>query len=146
VRASRGDEQLALCDYQYTVGSGKHQHTHHHTLCVVRSPRAPLPHFFARRQMAFFDFLGKVFGGQDINFDEDPEFSKAYVLQTAGAEPELRRLFDEPVRSAFTRLAPKGVQVEGRGDTFVFHYGRRLKLERFNELVDDAVAMRQTLR
>jgi hypothetical protein len=146
VRAARGDDQLALCDYQYTTGSGKHQATHHHTLCVVRSSRGALPHFFARRQMALFDFLGKVFGGQDINFDEDPEFSKAYVLQTAGAEVELRRLFNEPVRSTFSRLAPKGVQVEGRGDTVVFHYGRRLKPERFGELVDDAVAVRQALR
>ncbi|MBK7860124.1 MAG: hypothetical protein IPJ65_16220 [Archangiaceae bacterium] len=145
IRATRGDQQLAICDYQYTTGSGKHQHTTFQTLCVVRATKAPLPHFFARRQVAFFDFLGKVFGGQDVNFDEDPAFSKAYVLQSQGAEDELRRLFNEPVRSAFTQLAPKGVQVEGRDDLVVLHYGRRLKPERLGELVDDSVSVRQTL-
>ncbi|MBL8954010.1 MAG: hypothetical protein JNK82_24750 [Myxococcaceae bacterium] len=146
IRATRGDDQIAICDYQYTTGSGKHQHTHMQTVCTVRSGRAALPHFFARRQVALFDFLGKVFGGQDINFDEDPEFSKAYVLQTQDNEGELRRLFNEQTRSVFTRLAPKGVQVEGVGGTLVFHFGRRLGPERFGELVDDALAVRQVLR
>lgn len=146
IRASRGDDQLAVCDYQYTTGSGKHQHTHIQTICVVQSRKAPLPHFFARRQVALFDFLGKMFGGQDINFDEDPEFSKAYVLQTATGEEDVRRLFNEQTRSVFTRLAPKGVQVEGSGGTVLFHYGRRLNVDRIAELVDDAVTVRQALR
>lgn len=145
-RATRGEDQLAVCDYQYTVGSGKHQHTHIQTICVVKSGRAPLPHFFARRQVALFDFLGKVFGGQDINFEEDPEFSKAYVLQSSTGEEDVRRLFGEQVRAVFTQLAPKGAQVEGNGGTVLFHYGRRLKVERLNELVEDAVAVRQALR
>ena len=147
VRATRGDDQLAVCDYQYTTGSGKHQQTHQQTLCVVQSGGAPaLPHFFARRQVAFFDFLGKVFGGQDINFDEDPAFSKAYVLQTAVSEDDVRRLFNEQTRSLFTQLAAKAVQVEGRGNTVLFHYGRRLKVEKLGELVEDAVAVRAALR
>ncbi len=146
-RTTRGDDQLAICDYQYTTGSGKHQHTYQQTICVVQpnKPKA-MPHFFARKQMAFFDAVGKLFGGQDINFDEDPEFSKAYVLQTGDSEAELRRLFDERTRSVFTRLGSKGVQVEGLNGTLLFHYGRRLKIERINELVDDALAVQQALR
>ncbi|MFP5254161.1 MAG: hypothetical protein ACLGH4_10255, partial [Actinomycetes bacterium] len=51
------------------------------------------------------------------------------------------RLFDERTRSVFTRLAPKAPQVEGLNGTLLFHYGRRLKVERINELVDDALAV-----
>jgi hypothetical protein len=145
IRATRGDDQLAICDYQYTTGAGKNQQTHHHTICVVQSPRLRVPHFFARRQMAFFDFLGKVFGGQDINFDEDPTFSKAYVLQTGDAEDELRRCFNDRVRGLFSELAKKNPQVEGREGTVLFHYGRRLKPDRMNELIDDTLSIRQVL-
>ena len=93
IRATRGEDQIAICDYQYTTGSGKHQHTHFQTLCAVRSSRAGLPHFFARRQVALFDFLGKVFGGQDINFDEDPELSLIHISRCSAAEtPAMTRL------------------------------------------------------
>jgi|CXWL01.1.fsa_nt_gi hypothetical protein len=146
VRAKRGDDQVAICDYDYSTGSGKNKHVYQYTLCVVHSPRGALPHFFARPQMALFDFLGKLFGGQDINFDEDPEFSKAYVVQTSSAEYALRGLFNERTRSAFTRLAAKGVQVEGVGAIMVFHYGCQLNVERLPELVDDTLALRQVLR
>lgn len=145
VRAKRDDDQLALCDYDYTTGSSK-GHTHQYTLCVVQGRRGAMPHFFARPQMALFDSLGKLFGGQDISFEEAPEFSKAYVLQTLGAEYELRGLFNEQTRAAFTRLAAKGVRVEGVGAMLVFHYGCRLNIERLSELVDDTLAVRQALR
>jgi len=145
MRGNRDDVSVSICDYRYTTGSGKHQQTHNQTVCVLRSPKLRLPHFFARRQVALFDFLGKVFGGQDINFDEDPEFSKAYVLQTAGSEDELRRLFQQPLRSQLTALAPKGVQIEAREDTIVYHLAKRLKPEQISELVDDALAVRRSL-
>ena len=43
---------------------------------------------FVRR--ALFDALGKLFGGQDINFDEDEAFSSAWVLQTTDDEARVR--------------------------------------------------------
>ena len=50
--------------------------------------------------LALFDALGKMFGGQDINFDDDPDFSKAYVLQTNGDEERLRQFMNSKLRSA----------------------------------------------
>lgn len=145
MRGSRDDLSVSICDYKYVTGHGKQSQTHSQTVCVLRSPKLRLPHFFARRQVALFDFLGKVFGGQDINFDEDPAFSKAFVLQTSGSEDELRRLFQQPLRSQLTALAPKGVQLEAREDTVVYHQARRLKPEQLAELVDDALAVRRSL-
>jgi len=146
IRTARDDSSLTLADYRYTTGSGKHQTTHHQTICVVQSPRSLLPHFFLRRQVALFDALGKLFGGQDINFDDDPAFSKAFVLQSIEGDDECRRLFQPEARDAFTALAKKNLQCEGLGDTLLFHLGRQLKPEQFDELVGDAVAVRRALR
>ena len=143
IRVASEEVDVAVCDYEYTTGAGKNRQIHHQTICVVRSPKLSLGHFFLRRQVAVFDFLGKVFGGQDINFDDDPEFSKTYVLQTAHLEDDLRRRFGDSVRRTFVELAPKGVQVEGQGDRILFHYGRRLKTDRFRELVDDTLNVRR---
>ncbi len=146
IRTSREDLSICLADYKYVTGSGKHQQTHRQTICVVRSERLRLPHFFLRRQVALFDALGKMFGGQDVNFEEDPDFSKAFVLQTVDSEDELRRLFDRGARDAFTALSKKGVQCEAMLDTLLLHYGQRLKLERLEELAADAVNVRRALR
>lgn len=138
IRSRQESDELALCDYLYVVGTGKHAHSHTQTVCVVRPARRRLPRFALRRQNAVFDFLGKVFGGQDIDFDTDPEFSKAFVLQTADNESDLRARFDETVRRGLVALAAKGLQCESSGDALVLHYGVSLKPERFAELVDDA--------
>jgi hypothetical protein len=145
IRTNRGDLSISLADYTYVTGSGKNQNTHIQTVCAVQTSGSRLPHFFLRRQVALFDALGKLFGGQDINFVEDPAFSKAYVLQSMEGENEARRLFQDPVRQAFTALAGKNLQCEGREGTLLLHFGTRLKPERLAELADDAVKLRHVL-
>lgn len=139
MRGAKDQAALAVADYKYTTGSGKHSHTHNQTICVVRHPGLRVPHFFLRRQVALFDALGKMFGGQDINFDEDPAFSKAFVLQTNESEQEVRRYFNERARSHFTALAGRQVQVEAVGDTILIHFGKRLDVKDLDALVADAV-------
>lgn len=139
MRGAKDQAAVAVGDYKYTTGSGKHSQVHNQTICVVRHPGLHVPHFFLRRQVALFDALGKMFGGQDINFDEDPTFSKAFVLQTNGDEQELRRYFNERARSHFTALSKRQVQVEGVGDTLLIHFGKRLDVKDLEALVADAV-------
>lgn len=139
MRGARDQASVAVGDYKYTTGSGKHSQVHNQTICVVRHPGLRVPHFFLRRQVALFDALGKMFGGQDINFDEDPAFSKAFVLQTSGQEQELRRYFNDRARSHFTALANRQVQVEGVGDTILIHFGKRLDPKDLEALVADAI-------
>jgi hypothetical protein len=145
IRGERGENQVAICDYQYTTGGGKQSHTWVQTICVVTSAKRVTPHFYLRRQLPFFDFVGKMFGGQDVNFDQDPAFSQAFVLQTVGDEDELRRHFDLQVRSHFVELAAKNLQVEGLNGTLLVHYGTRLKIEQIPGLIDDAQALARTL-
>lgn len=130
---------VSIGDYRYTVGSGKSSRTYNQTVCAVRVPGLDLPHFFARRQLLLFDDLGRLFGGQDLNFDEDPEFSKAYVLQTQGNEARVRQYFNQRARNAFTELARKSPQVEGHGEALLLHFGKRLGVDELDGLVADAV-------
>jgi hypothetical protein len=134
--AQRG-AQLCLADYRYVVGHGKNQSVHFQTICILQSPRLRLPHFFLRRQRALLDFLGKLFGGQDINFDEDPAFSKAFVLQGKD-EALVRGLFDAGLREFCLRFQGSGLQLEAQGDTFLFHEGRKGDPAKSRELVERA--------
>jgi hypothetical protein len=143
MRGSKEPGAVRLCDYQFTTGSGKHQQVHQQTICVLKTPGRQAPHFFVRRQRALFDALGKVFGGQDINFEDDPAFSKAYVLQTSGDEQQLRGFMTPGLREALTRMADRNVVMEVVGDTLVIHHGRRLKPDQLEALVADAVNIRR---
>ncbi|MCC6332434.1 MAG: hypothetical protein IT380_00440 [Myxococcales bacterium] len=139
MRGAKDQVAVAVADYRYTTGRGKNSHTHNQTICMVRVPGLALPHFFARRQVAFFDAIGKMFGGQDVNFEEDQAFSKAYVLQTQSGEETLRRSFNDRARAAFLGLANRNPQVEGVGEVLLLHFSRRLKVDEVDALVADAV-------
>ena len=43
----------------------------------------------------------------------------------------------------FTQLEAKNVQVEAKGDTPMFHYGKRVKIEQTQACIEDALAIRQ---
>lgn len=115
-------DEVRMLDYSYRTGSGKNSHTHTQTLCIIKSKDLSLPHFFIRRENSFFDFLGKLFGGQDINFNEDPTFSKTFVLQ-GESEQAVRELFDSHIRKLFMQFGEQDMQVEARGDTILFNPG-----------------------
>lgn len=133
-----------ICDYQYSTGSGKNRTTHHQTIALLHTPGRRAPHFFMRRQVRFLDAIGKVFGGQDINFEEDPDFSKTWVLQSNGDEALLRRFLSPALREHLNRLAHRNLVVEVNGDLMVIHQSRRLgKHEDIDALLADAVNIRR---
>ncbi len=76
---------VAIFGYEYTVNPGaQHQRQHAHTfrqnVIYFRSPALNLPQF-ALRPENLFDKIGDVFGGQDIDFESHPKFSKSYSLR-----------------------------------------------------------------
>ena len=144
MRGSKETGAVHICDYQYSTGSGKNRTTHHQTIALLHTPGRRAPHFFVRRQARFFDAIGKLFGGQDINFEEDPDFSKKYVLQGAGDEEMLRRFMSPGLRELFTRLADRNLVVEVNGELMLIHQSRRLgKHEDIDALMADAVNIRR---
>lgn len=142
ISARLNDVELVICDLRYITGSGKNRRTNRCSLCLLRTPGRPAPPFFARRQIAIFDGLGRLFGGQDIDFPEDQAFSGAYVLQTSGDEGELRRFMNAGVRGVFVRLKDERLTVENVGDQLLVAHARRLKVHQLDQFLTHAMTLR----
>ncbi len=128
--------EVSMADYHYTVGHGKNSSHYAQTICIIKDPAFNLPNFYVRHENKFFDYLGKLFGGQDINFPEDEKFSSAFVLQ-GKAEDETRHLFNQRVRDAFIKFAGSNAQIEAQGDSLIVHKGSILKPEELSLLLKD---------
>lgn len=115
--------RVILADHQYVTGGGKNQSTHDQTVCVLSSSDLALPHFALRREVAVLDRIGELFGAQDIDFADDPQFSKAFVLKGADEE-RVRELFHLERRQRLLQLLSGRFHLEGTGETLLFHTGR----------------------
>lgn len=125
--ASRGDERFF--GYSYTMGSGRNSSTHVQTVAVFPTSRS-LPRFELKPE-GFFDRIGSVLGGQDIDFEEDPEFSRACRLKGPDEEA-IREAFHAGLRQQL--LSEAGWSLEGDGRWLVLY--RRSKRIRPDQLAD----------
>ena len=126
---------LAIFDYRYTTGSGKHQQTHSQTVVFVESPQLVMPAFTMRAE-GFFDKIGGVLGFQDIDFEEFPTFSGMYVLK--GPNESAIRSFFSPEIIQFFESQPS-VSVEGKNGALVFYQPQvRRKPEELKDLLTSA--------
>lgn len=125
---------MAIFEYRYTTGHGKHQTTHHQSVIYFRSPDLAAPKFELRPEN-FFHKIGQAFGYKDIDFDSHPEFSKSYLLRGED-ESDIRRYFT-PDRLDYFETS-KGQCVEADMDRMVFfRQGKRIKPEQVNDLLKD---------
>lgn len=106
-----GDTDIILIDYRYCTGSGKHKQTHDQTVIILPDGGAGLPDFQLTPEN-FFHRIGQLFGYQDINFAENPTFSKRYLLRGSNEEA-IRQAFVPEVLDHFAENW--GWSVESRG-------------------------------
>jgi hypothetical protein len=144
ISGNAGEVCITLGDLRYVTGSGKSQHRHDQTVCILEAADLDLPHFYLRPQRRLFDAFGSLFGGQDIDFAEDAAFSNAYVLQSEN-EASVREMFDAEVRDWFSNRAGSGLHFEARQGTLVFHTGRRRKPAEAADLMQQALEIRKLL-
>lgn len=114
---------VLLYDYSYTTGSGKHSHTHHQTVAMFGSPDLNLPEFRLSPE-GWLSKLTQMFGSQDIDFEESPEFSKKFVLAGPN-EPAIRDFFDADRRTSLSVF--EGLCLETCRDcTVIWFQNRRI--------------------
>lgn len=106
---------VKMLDYYFTVGSGRSSSTYSQTVLFFQSESLHIARFLIRPE-SVLDKVGSFFGGQDIDFDEFPQFSNMYVLQSED-EAACRSLFSEDLVRFFE--ANKGLCVQTAGDGFV---------------------------
>ncbi|MFN0018690.1 MAG: hypothetical protein ACKVP0_10555 [Pirellulaceae bacterium] len=134
IRGLTDDVELTIFDLTYTTGSGKNSSTHRQTIIRFASSRLNLPDFTVSPEW-FLHKIAKLFGVKDINFDEDPQFSKAFLLQGL-SEPAIRQLFGTALRAWFSQRS--GITAAGRGDQlFFFRAGQRVNADRIPGLLEE---------
>lgn len=146
---NQGDFEYKIFDFCYlTRGNKGHVNEHYSTICILTNSKAEIPKFFLREENFIGDSLGKLFGGQDINFSEDSTFSKMFVLQGT-SETLIRKFFNNRVRNAFVSNHSKGYKYEGYKNSFMIRISDRQSLENrlnilsksmniFKEMVSDS--------
>jgi len=136
MRGKTKNLEVAIFDYKYVTGSGKHSHTWRQSVVCFHLDRPDLPVFCLRPESVFHK-IGAWFGYQDINFTNSPVFSKNYLLQGKD-EQAIRDLFTDEVL-AFCE-ANLGISVEGGGDWLLFYrYAKRVEPPAIRSLLEDGL-------
>lgn len=101
-------------EYRWVTGGGKHSSTHRIAGMVWERQDGgpPFPTFMLSPE-GWLGRLGTLLGMQDINFEESPEFSRAYRLKGPDEAP-VRGVFTPEVRHFFAATPDQQVAGGGR--------------------------------
>lgn len=133
-----GDPRLVLFDYLYTTGAGKSRRVHRQTVCYVTGDALDLPAFSLRPER-FFHRIAALLGHDDIDLDQHPDFSRAFLLR-GGDEAAVRHAFHADVVAFFD--ARPGTCAAGSGHELLFwRPGRVLRPAQREELVAETLEL-----
>ena len=139
ITGHRGDTPFTAFEYRWTTGSGKSSHTH--TIAAAQWPiERQLPTFMLTPE----DLRAKLavlFGGQDVDFDDSPEFSRQYRLQCTD-EDAVRALFTRDLRQALMQHPTQHV-AGGWNDLFWWRSGGLPAPDAFDEFLMEADRVRR---
>ena len=139
------DSFIHAFHYSVTNGSGKNSHTYIHTCIHITGQQSAFPHFLLRHESAFLDSLGKIFGGQDINFPSDAVFSDSFVLQGNDADKTRYFFSSQQIRNAFMIYKGTGASIEGNGDSLLISYWQ-LVPEKFPLEMENALLLHNSIQ
>ena len=126
-------------------GSGKNSTRYIHTCICIKGKQMTFPHFLLRHESTFFDSLGKIFGGQDINFPSDADFSDNFVLQGNDAEKTRYLFSSQKIRNAFMIYKGTGATIEGNGASLLISYWQ-LVPEKFPLEMENALLLYNSIQ
>ena len=128
---------LTIFDYRFVTGGGQHSTTHQQSVILMQSDSLDLPRFRLKPE-GFFDKIGAAIGFQDIDFDENPEFSTAFTLK-GDDESAIRTFFDSEMLSEF--VEHQGVAVESDRSLFIYYQTGRKKPAEIRQFMTDGYAI-----
>ncbi|OGW80492.1 MAG: hypothetical protein A3G33_09680 [Omnitrophica bacterium RIFCSPLOWO2_12_FULL_44_17] len=128
-----GTESLFF-DFRYTVGHGKHSSTSNQTIAAFHLANGKLCGFELRPEFIFHQ-LTEPFGYHDIDFPENPVFSKKYFL-CSESEAAVRNLFNMEVLQFFENASGWCVQANQEW-LIVYRSAKLVKPENFQQFVSE---------
>jgi hypothetical protein len=134
ITGHRGDAPFTAFEYRWTTGSGKSSNTH--TIAAVQwAVERDLPAFMLTPEDLRAK-LAALFGGQDIDFDDSPEFSQRYRLQGTD-EGAVRALFTPHLRQSLMQF-PRQRVAGGLRELFWWRTGKLPASDAFDEFLMEA--------
>lgn len=109
---------IAIFDYRYVIGHGKSRRVLRQTVMSVESTSLVHPVFNLRPEGFWFK-VASVFGGQDIDFVEHPDFSEKYLLK-GESEEEVRVYMDKILLDFFA--VQDNICCEAREGTILYYH------------------------
>ncbi len=129
------DLEVMLFDYSYTTGSGKSTATHRQTVVAFRAPAADIPAFRVRRE-GLFDRIGQAMGMQDIDFAENVEFSRRFLVKAAN-ESAVRAIFSDGLMNLLMRN--DRLCFAGAGEWLcIYRAGKRMKPQDYAKFLEES--------
>lgn len=112
ISGTRNQAAFIAFEYQWVTGSGRSSTTHQISGVVWERDDVSFPKF-ALSPEGWFSKPGAVFGMQDIDFADSPEFSNMYRLKGPD-EAGIRKLFTPEIRHFFAATPDQQVAGGGR--------------------------------
>lgn len=137
-----GSQQVAVFDYRYVLGSGKHQRVETQTVLLLPSAKLALPDLQMAPENPLVT-LWEAFGYQDIDIESAPEFSGRYIVRGADAAA-IRAALCRGATSYFAEHQGWTVEVQS-GTVAIYRAGRRPKPDETRSFIDEAHAAARSL-
>jgi hypothetical protein len=136
MRGRLNDLEVAIFDYRYVTGHGKHRRVWNHSVIAFGFQGVMLPGFSLRPENVWHK-IGAWFGMQDINFQGHPNFSANHLLRGED-ESAVRALFTDGVLR-FYEQRPE-ISTEGLGDRLIYYrHGERVDPQRVGAFMEDGL-------
>ena len=119
VQGDTSQGKLALFDFRYVTGHGKHKKTRRQTVLSMEAPELGQMPAFNMRPEGFWDRVGGAFGMKDVDFDEHANFSAKFLLK--GEDEEALRAFMDKELLDFFADRPD-LCCEARPGVFLYYH------------------------
>ena len=127
IKGTFEDTNAFIFDYHYVTGGGKNSSNHSQTVIayeICSKDGFQLPQFTCKPER-FYHRFADMFGFEDIDFEQYPEFSKAYRLKGEN-EDSVRKIFNETVIRQLEAEIEQRWNVDGSGELLVIHKNDRI--------------------
>src|SRR5262245_35684822 len=133
MRGASSNIQIAVFDYQYVIGGGKHRTVSQQTVICCQSEALALP-VFTLAPKTFLHKVGALFGAREIAVEGHPLFSKSYRLRGDDSEA-IRDVFNDGVLELFEQRSGWCAQTN-ESTIVVYQPSKRLSPAEIPELME----------
>lgn len=131
--------KASVFDYEYVTGGGKNRTRYNQSVAYFELPELNLPYFSLRPEYPIHKLMS-VFGYQDIDFGNRPEFSRKYLLRGPD-EQAVRNTFNDAVL-AYYEMDQITCTDGGGNQLFVFRHNQRATPQQIQGLITWATAVK----